>query len=61
MNPNEKLTIDVLPEINAPAPLDDFQITEPDPDEIQEAIESMDSFREHVRESRGDSLTFGDY
>jgi hypothetical protein len=61
MDPNEKLTIDDLPEVHAPAPLDDFQITEPDPEEIQEAVESLDSFREYVKETRGDNLTFGDY
>lgn len=61
MDPKDKLTIDDLPDVQAPAPLEDFQITEPDLEEIQEAVEVLDSFREYQKELRGDSLTFGDY
>lgn len=27
----------------------------------REAVESLDGFREYMREQRGDNLTFGDY
>lgn len=61
MDPKNKLTIDDSPKVQAPAPLEDFQITEPDLEEVQEAVERLDSFREYQKELRGDSLTFGDY
>lgn len=53
--------IENLPDANAPLPLDDFKIVEPEVDDIQEEVERLDSFREYLRDERGDSLTFGDY
>jgi hypothetical protein len=52
--------IDVLPDdIHAPIPLDDFQVLDPELDDIFDAVSLLDGFREFVRESRTDNLTFG--
>lgn len=53
--------IENLPDANAPLPLDDFKIVDPELDDIDEEVGQLDSFREHLRDQRGDSLTFGDY
>lgn len=28
---------------------------------VREAVEQLDSYKDYLRESRGDSLTYGDY
>jgi hypothetical protein len=54
-------TIDELPTVGAKPPNDDFQLLEPEPEDVMDEIRQMGSFREYEREHRGDSLTYGDY
>jgi hypothetical protein len=43
--------------------LDSFEVTMPDQEDINEAIHSLEGFREFERDNRAESdgLTFGDY
>lgn len=41
--------------------LEDAVIINPTRREVIDEVSSMDSFRDYLRESRGNSLTFGDY
>lgn len=49
------------PNITSTTPLDDFQVIDPNEEEIQEEIERLAAFRDYQREKQGDTLTFGDY
>lgn len=40
---------------------DNAMITHPNASDIRDEISGLDSFRDWARESRGNSLTFGDY
>jgi len=53
--------IDELPTVGAPLPIDDLQMTEPEPEDVMDEVRQMPAFRDYEREHRGDGLTFGDY
>ena len=55
------IPLDDLPTAGAPPPIDDFQLINPEEEDITDEIRQMPAFREYEREHRGDSLTFGDY
>jgi len=46
---------------NSKVNLEDAVIINPTRREVIDEVSSMDSFRDYLRESRGNSLTFGDY
>ncbi len=48
-------------DINTNNPLEYFKIMPPEEDDISEEINSLEGFRDFIREAKGDSLTFGDY
>ena len=54
-------TEDVFLDENSKVNLEDAVIINPTRREVIDEVSSMDSFRDYLRESRGNSLTFGDY
>lgn len=58
MDPNNtSLNLDDLPEQDGPLPLDDFEVTDVAPEEIQEEALRLEGYRDYIRETRGDRLT----
>ena len=53
--------IDDLPDQNAPSPLDDFKVTNPNESDVIDEIESLEGYKEFLRHSDNENLTFGDY
>lgn len=52
---------DVYLEEDTPVVVEDAFVSHPSDDEVQHVIHELDGFRDWERESRGNSLTYGDY
>jgi hypothetical protein len=49
------------PNITTNTPLEDFQVIDPEDDDVREEIERLAAFHDYLKEKQGDNLTFGDY
>ncbi len=48
-------------EIDSNDSLEDFRVTSTPKDDIDDIVNDLGAYQEYMRESRGDTLTFGDY